>query len=81
MKFAIKCKVKKTREAYKLHTNGKNKSGNSNPRQAHMELVLKHDLNVSLGDVIYYVNTGASKSTGDLKTITNKETKEKIHSC
>ena len=32
---------------------------------------------VSLGDVIYYVNIGESKSTGDLKTITDKETKKK----
>ena len=77
MKIASKGKFKKTVEAYKKHVRGKNKAGNSNPRQAHMELVLKEDVDVSLGDVIYYVNTGDSKSTGDLKTVTDKETKTK----
>ena len=77
MKIASKGKVKKSLEGYKKHVRGKNKAGNSNPRQAHMELVVKNNVNVSLGDIVYYVNTGESKSTGDLKTITNKETGEK----
>ena len=74
MKIASKGKVKKSVDAYKRHVKGKNKAGNSNPRQAHMELVVKNNVNASLGDVIYYVNTGDSKSTGDLKTVTDKET-------
>jgi hypothetical protein len=77
MKIASKGKVKKSVDAYKKHVRGKNKAGNSNPRQAHMELVVKNKVAVTLGDVIYYVNTGESKSTGDLKTITDKETKAK----
>jgi DNA polymerase elongation subunit (family B) len=77
MKIASKGKVKKSVDAYKKHVRGKNKAGNSNPRQAHMELVVKDGVNVSLGDVIYYVNIGESKSTGDLKTITDKETNKK----
>ena len=74
MKIASKSKVKKSVAAYKNHIKGKNKAGNNNPRQAHMELVMKNRLDVSLGDVVYYVNTGESKSTGDLKTVTDKET-------
>ncbi len=77
MKIASKGKVKKSVEAYKKHVKGKNKAGNSNPRQAHMELVVKNNVNVTLGDIIYYVNIGESKSTGDLKTVTDKETKAK----
>lgn len=74
MKIASKGKVKKNVETYKNHVKGKNKAGNANPRQAHMELVVKEGLDVSLGDTIYYVNTGPTKSTGDLKTVTDKET-------
>jgi len=74
MKIASKAKVKKSVEAYKNHIKGKNKAGNNNPRQAHMELILKNNLDVSLGDTIYYVNTGDSKSVGDLKGIKDKET-------
>jgi DNA polymerase elongation subunit (family B) len=77
MKIASKAKVKKSVEAYKLHTQGKNKAGNSNPRQAHMELVIQAGEKVSLGDVVYYVNTGEGKSVGDLQTVVNKETKVK----
>lgn len=77
MKIASKAKVKKSVDAYKQHVKGKNKAGNNNPRQAHMELIIKEGENVSLGDTVYYVNTGTSKSTGDLKTIKNKETGEK----
>jgi len=41
MKIAYKGKVKNTVEAYKKQVRGKNKAEKSNPRQAHMELVLK----------------------------------------
>jgi acylphosphatase len=47
------------------------------PRQAHMELVIKDDLDVTLGDVLYYVNTGSSKSQGDLKTINRSKLSKK----
>jgi DNA polymerase elongation subunit (family B) len=74
MKIASKAKVKKSVEAYKNHVKGKNKAGNNNPRQAHMELIINNNLDVSLGDTIYYVNTGDSKSVGDLKGVKDKET-------
>jgi DNA polymerase elongation subunit (family B) len=78
VKIASKGKVKKTISAYKKHVAGKNKAGNANPRQAHMELLIADNIqNVSLGDVIYYVNTGDSKSTGDIKSISDKESGEK----
>lgn len=74
MKIASKAKVKKSVDAYKNHVKGKNKAGNNNPRQAHMELIINNNLDVSLGDTIYYVNTGDSKSVGDLKGVKDKET-------
>ena len=38
-------------------------------RQAHMELILKHEIKVGLGDTIYYVNNGARKSHGDVQKV------------
>ena len=54
-----------------------NVAGNPLPKQAHMELILKEELDVSLGDTIYYVNTGTRKSHGDIQTKTDKKTGEK----
>jgi hypothetical protein len=34
-----------------------------------LELVIKHKLNVNLGDVIYYVNNGTKSSQGDVQKI------------
>jgi hypothetical protein len=76
-KIASKSKVKMTVDNYQnVYCREKNKAGNLKSRQAHMELIMKHDLNVNLGDVIYYVNTGTAKSHADIKTIKNKETKQ-----
>jgi hypothetical protein len=36
-------------------------------RMAHMELAMKHKLNVNLGEVIYYVNNGTKASHGDVQ--------------
>ena len=76
-KIASKSKVKMDIKSYKARAKKKNKAGNPLPKQAHMELILNHDMNPDLGDIVYYVNTGTRKSHGDLKTITDKETKKK----
>ena len=73
VKIASKSKVRSSMEDYKRKATQKNKAGNPMPKQAHMELALKENLQLNLGDVIYYVNTGKSKSVGDLKSIKNKE--------
>lgn len=73
VKIASKSKVRSSMEDYKHKATQKNKAGNPMPKQAHMELALKENLQLNLGDVIYYVNTGKSKSVGDLKSIKNKE--------
>lgn len=66
-KIATKAKVKKTVDAYK--TRGNNKNGKSLPMQAHMELIIRNNVQVNLGDTIFYVNNGNKKSDGDVKTI------------
>ena len=73
VKIASKSKVKCGVEDYKLRCKKKNKAGNPLGRQAHMELAVMHDLNVNLGDTIYYVNIGNSKSQGDVKMIKNED--------
>lgn len=74
VKIASKSKVKISMSDYRKKATMKNKAGNPMPKQAHMELALIADLNVNLGDVIHYVNTGTSKSHGDLKTEKDKVT-------
>lgn len=77
VKIATKAKIKSSIPDYKKKATMKNKAGNPMPRQAHMELVIKDDLDVTLGDVLYYVNTGSSKSQGDLKTINRSKLSKK----
>jgi DNA polymerase elongation subunit (family B) len=77
VKIATKAKVKASIADYKKKATMKNKAGNPMPKQAHMELALKDGLDVTLGDVLYYVNTGSSKSHGDLKTINRSKLSKK----
>lgn len=67
-KIATKANVKSTIDDYKERIKMKNKAGNPMPRQAHMELALANDLNVTIGDTIYYINTGSKKTDGDIQT-------------
>jgi DNA polymerase elongation subunit (family B) len=77
VKIASKAKVKANISDYKKKATMKNKAGNPMPKQAHMELAIQNNLDITLGDVLYYVNTGTSKSQGDLKTVDkNKMTKK-----
>jgi hypothetical protein len=77
VKIASKAKVKLNINDYKKKATMKNKAGNPMPKQAHMELAMREGLDVTLGDVLYYINIGTAKSHGDLKTIDkNKMTKK-----
>jgi hypothetical protein len=78
-KIANKARVRISVNEYKKKMKGTNKSGGAMARQAHMELIIANNLNVDLGDTIYYVNTGTKKSHGDIQTkahskFTKKET-------
>ncbi|TXG84768.1 MAG: hypothetical protein E6R13_02735 [Spirochaetes bacterium] len=77
VKIASKAKVKLSMPDYKKKGTMKNKAGNPMPKQAHMELALREGIETTLGDVLYYINIGTSKSQGDLKTVDlNKMTKK-----
>lgn len=69
VKIASKSKVKSTLSEYRKKAHKKNKAGNPMPKQAHMELAIRNNLDVGLGDTLYYVNTGTAKSHGDLKSV------------
>lgn len=77
VKIASKAKVKSSIADYKKKATQKNKAGNPMPKQAHMELAIKDDIDVTLGDVLYYINTGNAKSHGDLKTIDKNKMSKK----
>lgn len=79
VKIASKSKVKSSISDYKKRVSKKNKNGNPMPKQAHMELAILNNLNINLGDIIYYVNTGKSKTDGDCQTlIRSKMTKKQL---
>jgi len=67
--IANKAKVKQTIDDYIKRSKTTTKAGSLMSRQAHMELVIKKNLNVSLGDVIYYVNNGTKASHGDVQKV------------
>lgn len=81
-KIANKSRVKLTVEEYKKRSNQVTKAGNPMSKMAHMELVIRENLRVNLGDTIYYVNNGTAMSHGDVQ---NKKlsdgTKETILRC
>ena len=74
VKIASKSKITRSIAEYRKKCNETNKAGKPNPKQAHMELALRENLELNKGDILYYVNTGDSKTAADLKTETNKET-------
>lgn len=69
--IASKGKVKKNLSAYVEDCKTITKAGRPKSRQAWMELALKNNLKVDMGDTLYYVNTGTSKSHADVKKITH----------
>lgn len=71
-KIASKSQVKLLPEDYK--NRGNNKNGKQKNKQIHMELIIQNDLNVNLGDRVYYVNNGSKKKDSDSSI--NKETNQ-----
>jgi hypothetical protein len=69
--IASKGKVKKTLEEYIQDCNTLTKAGRPKSRQAWMELALREGLKVSMGETIYYINIGKSKSQADTKKVTH----------
>lgn len=64
-------KIKTSIEAYKESCNELTAAGSKKARQAWYELAIKHNLNVNMGDSIYYINTGSKKGDSDVKRVTD----------
>ena len=62
----IKTSIKEYKEGCKQLT----AAGSKKARQAWYELAIKENLNVNMGDSIYYINTGKKKGDSDVKRIT-----------
>ena len=69
--IASRGKVKKTLNEYVEDCKTITKAGRPKSRQAWMELALKGNLNVHLGETLFYINTGKSKSQSDVKKVTH----------
>jgi hypothetical protein len=67
-KIANKSRVRMSKKDYEKRRTQVNKAGNPLPKQAHMELMLQHNLDLDLGTTIYYVNVGEKKGDGDVQT-------------
>jgi hypothetical protein len=81
-KIANKSRVKLTVNEYKQRAKQVTKAGNPMSKMAHMELILKENLRVNLGDTIYYVNNGTAMSHGDVQNKKLKDgTKQTILRC
>jgi DNA polymerase elongation subunit (family B) len=74
-KIANKARVKQSVDDYKKYIKKKTKSGSLMARQAHMELIMKDEYPATLGETIYYVNNGRTKSSGDVQRKTRYEKK------
>ncbi len=71
-KIASKSRIRITPNQYL--NRGLNKAGKPKGKQIHMELIVKDNLKVSMGDTVFYVNNGTKKTETD--TSINKETNE-----
>lgn len=69
--IASKGKIKKSVKDYINDCKTLTKAGRPKSRQAWMELVLKENIDVHMGETIYYINTGKSKSQADVKKVTH----------
>lgn len=66
-KIANKARVKQTVPEYKKYIKKRTKAGTLMARQAHMELLLENNYPAKMGQTIYYVNNGKTKSAGDVQ--------------
>lgn len=69
--IASKGKIKKSLDDYVKDCNTITKAGRPKSRQAWMELALMNNLEVNMGETIYYINTGKKKSEADVKKVTH----------
>lgn len=78
--IASKGKIKKSVKDYIKDCETLTKAGRPKSRQAWMELAIKNNLDVSMGETVYYINTGKSKSQADVKKVTHYYSSDGIFS-
>lgn len=64
-------KIKMSIDEYKESCKQRTKAGTKKARQAWYELAIKHNLDVHMGDAVYYINTGTKKGESDVKRVTH----------
>ena len=69
--IASRGKVKKSLREYVEDCKTITKAGRPKSRQAWMELAMRDGLEVNLGETLFYINTGKSKSQSDVKKVTH----------
>lgn len=69
--IASKGNIKKSLKEYQDDCKTLTKAGSKKSRQAWYELALNANLDVNVGDTIYYINTGTKKGHTDVKRITH----------
>lgn len=74
--IASKSRVKLSVEDYIKRSKQTTKAGNLNSRMAHMELLIRDNIQSNLGDTILYVNNGTKASHGDVQKVNEKMTKK-----
>lgn len=63
-------KIKTSIESYKESCKQLTAGGTKKARQAWYELAIKHNIDVHMGDSIYYINIGKKKSASDVQRLT-----------
>ena len=69
--IASRGKVKKSLQEYVEDCKTITKAERPKSRQAWMELAMRDGLEVNLGETLFYINTGKSKSQSDVKKVTH----------
>jgi len=67
--IASKARVKLSVDDYIKRSKLTTKAGNLNSRMAHMELLIRDNIQSNLGDTILYVNNGTKASHGDVQKV------------
>ena len=69
--IASKGNIKKTLKDYQDDCKTLTKSGSKKSRQAWYELAINENMNVNVGDTVFYINTGTKKGHSDVKRVTH----------
>lgn len=64
-------KIKTSIDTYKASCNQLTAAGTKKARQAWYELAIRENLDVKMGDSIYYINTGTKKNASDVQRVTH----------